>query len=141
MRAMEAIVICTRQPYHETNAQGLGVMYRILDVRALIGALRDCTFGDLNATVRVDVGDAFSGGKRRLVAHLLSRRSARTRGRGNGSDVDLAIGVADFSSLMLGAVRLRSLVAYGNAVLSDQRWLARLDAAFDAEPPQCLTRF
>jgi predicted acetyltransferase len=127
--------------HHETNAQGLGVMYRILDVRTLIGALRDCTFGDLDATLRIDLGDAFvapnagsyaicfRGGRPELVDPAL------------GSDVDLAIGVADFSSLMLGAVRLRSLVAYGNAVLSQPRWLTRLDAAFDAEPPHCLTRF
>jgi predicted acetyltransferase len=127
--------------YHETNAQGVGVMYRVIDVGALLGALAGCGFGDLEATVRVDLTDP-------LLAHNTGAHTIRFRGGKpelvapvKPPDVDLAIGVADFSALVMGSVRLRSLVAYGRATLSNPDWRDRLHAAFDAEPPQCLTRF
>ena len=127
--------------HHETNAQSLGLMYRVIDAAQLVRAVGDVTFGDLSATVRVDLADAF------LPQNAGSNVIAFTGGRpalavaGSPADVDLAIDVIDFSALIAGSVRLRSLVAYGRAVLAKPEWLARLDAAFAAEPPQCLTRF
>jgi predicted acetyltransferase len=127
--------------HHEINAQGVGVMYRVLDMRALVNALRDCTFGALNATLRVDLGDAFVASNAGSYTIRFDDGRPQLIAPAAGSDVDLAIGVADFSALVMGSVRLRSLVAYGNAVLSDARWLERLDAAFATDPPHCLTRF
>ncbi len=127
--------------HHATNTQGLGVMYRAIDVRALVAALGECAFGDLDAVVRFDLADPF-------VAPNAGACAIRFRGgrpelvdAAPGADVDVAIGVADFSALVMGSVRLRSLVAYGRAVLSKPAWLRRLDAAFEADAPQCLTRF
>jgi predicted acetyltransferase len=127
--------------YHETNVQGLGVMYRVLSVPALVGALGAARFGDLDAVVRIDLADPalpanagtfvirFSGGRPELVDPATP------------ADVALALGSAEFSALIMGSVRLRSLVTYGSAGLSQAAWLRPLDAAFDADPPQCLTRF
>jgi predicted acetyltransferase len=127
--------------FHETNAQGLGVMYRAIDVPALVSALRDRPFGDLTCTVRVDLDDPFIGAN--SGSYLLRFRAGRPAlgAAGVACDVDLAIGVADFSSLLMGTVRLKSLVGYGRAVLSDASWLAALDSAWSADAPQCLTRF
>ncbi len=126
---------------HETNAQGLAVMYRVIDPRALAGALRDCVFGLLEATVRIDLADRFVAAN--AGAYTLRFRAGRPEllDGAPAADVDVALDVADFSALMMGSVRLRSLVAYGRAVLSHPSWLGPLDAAFEAAPPQCLTRF
>lgn len=127
--------------HHETNTQGQGVMYRAIDIPVLMSALRDCTFGDLTGTVRIDLDDPFIGANN--GSYLLRFRAGRlTLGAaGVACDVDIAIGVADFSSLLMGAVRLKSLAAYGRAVLSNARWLDALDAAWHVDAPQCLTRF
>jgi predicted acetyltransferase len=127
--------------HHGTNAQGLGVMYRAIDVRALVSALSDCTFGDLDAIVRIDLADPFVGPNAGACAIRFRAGRPELVDAAPGADVDVAIGVADFSALVMGSVRLRSLVAYGRAVLSKPAWLRRLDAAFDADPPHCLTRF
>ena len=98
------------------------------------------------------VGESGSGKTTiaRMLARIYDPTSGAIRFRGGrpelvdaapGADVDVAIGVADFSALVMGSVRLRSLVAYGRAVLSKPTWLRRLDAAFDTDPPHCLTRF
>jgi predicted acetyltransferase len=127
--------------YHETNAQGLGVMYRATDVGALVRALDGCVFGEFDATLRVGVTDAFFAPN--AGAYTIRFRAGRPEPGDPEppADVDMAIGVADFSSLVMGAVRLRSLVAYGRAALSRPGWLERLDATFAAPAPHCLTRF
>jgi predicted acetyltransferase len=127
--------------HHGTNAQGLGVMYRAIDVRALVNALGDCTFGDLDAIVRIDLADPFVAPNAGACAIRFRAGRPQLVDAAPGADVDVAIGVADFSALVMGSVRLRSLVAYGRAVLSKPNWLRPLDAAFYADPPQCLTRF
>jgi predicted acetyltransferase len=128
--------------YHETNTQGVGIMYRLIDVAAFVAALGErTTFGTLDATVRIALRDAFFEPNSGAYTIRFDAGRPRMAALGTPADVDLAIEVADFSSLVMGAVRLRSLVAYGRAVLSNHQWLTRLDAAFDAPPPQCLTRF
>jgi predicted N-acetyltransferase YhbS len=127
--------------HHGTNAQGLGVMYRALDARALVNALHECRFGDLDAIVRIDLADPFVAANAGACAIRFRAGRPELVDAAPGADVDVAIGVADFSALVMGSVRLRSLVAYGRAVLSKPSWHSRLDAAFDTDPPQCLTRF
>lgn len=126
---------------HETNAQGLGIMYRVVDTAQLARVLETCRFAELDATLRIDLTDAMVNAN--AGPHLVTFAGGRLRPAepGTPADVDVAIDVADFSSLVMGSVALRSLVAYGRAVVSDSRWLARLDAAFATEPPHCLTRF
>jgi predicted acetyltransferase len=127
--------------HHETNTQGLGAMYRAIGVRALVSALSECTFADLDAIVRIDLADPFLPPN--AGAYAIRFRAGRPElvDAAPGADVDVAIGVGDFAALVMGSVRLRSLVAYGRVVLSKPNWLRRLDAAFDADLPQCLTRF
>jgi predicted acetyltransferase len=127
--------------YHTTNTQGLGPMYRAVDGAALLQALGGCRFGDLDAVVRIALADPFFAPLAGTRAVRFEQGQPAAVDASTPADVDLAIDVADFSALVMGSVRLRSLVAYGRAVLSKPDWLRRLDAAFDAEPPQCLTRF
>jgi predicted acetyltransferase len=127
---------------HETNAQGIGVMYRVLAVPALVDALRrDGRFGQLDAVVRVDLSDAGIVANAGSCALRLRAGALELVDAGTPADVDIVIDVGDFSALVMGSVRLRSLVAYGRAIISDTAWLDRLDAALVADPPQCLTRF
>jgi predicted acetyltransferase len=127
--------------YHETNAQGIGAMYRVIALPALIEALADARFGELDAFVRIDIDDPFFPANAGAYALRFSAGRPELADCTGVADVDLAIGVADLSALLMGSVRLRSLVAYGRAALSKPDWLRRLDAAFEADPPQCLTRF
>jgi hypothetical protein len=49
--------------------------------------------------------------------------------------------VADFSSLVMGAVGLGKLVEYGLAEVSDADYLGRLERLFSGPKPVCLTQF
>jgi predicted acetyltransferase len=119
--------------YHETNAQGAGVMYRALDIPATLAAAGIARYAGQGARVTVTVADAILG-ERALPFEAAVPGVER--------DTALALDVADFSSLVVGSVRLRALHAYGLAHVSDPAAVAALDAAFAAVlAPRCTTGF
>ena len=127
--------------YHETNAQGVGIMYRVVNAAELVRALAACRFGDLDATLRVVLADAFFAPNAAACVIAFHRGRPEVVDAACRPDVELTIDVADFSALVMGSVRLRPLVGYGRAILSNTEWLTPLDVAFDTVAPQCLTRF
>jgi len=138
--------------YHETNAQGVGLMYRILDTRAYFAALRGHRFGyggvgAPDCTLKLTIADDFlpenAGGVIVRFADGLPQVVDTPDAASDAPhDVELRLSVADFSSLAMGCVSLRSLHAYGLATLSDAGWLDRLTQLFAVERgPICMTDF
>ncbi len=124
---------------HRYAEAGLGVMYRIVDVDAALG----CVPASYDAfTLRIDVRDD-------LMPEIAGARTLRfgggTRARRDDAaapDATIAIGIADLSSVVMGALRLRDVVRHGLATLEPASRLAEVDRAFRADvPPQCATRF
>lgn len=127
--------------WQQIAVAGLGVMYRFLDLPAAFRALAGHDFGGVTANLRLTVRDSFlpeADGSYDLVFQ---------RGRvqledGVSPEVELTLDIADFSSLLMGSLRLRSLVRYNLATLSDPAWLDRLDQLFRVtEKPLCMTDF
>ncbi|MEI8190574.1 MAG: GNAT family N-acetyltransferase, partial [candidate division NC10 bacterium] len=121
---------------------GLGVMYRFLDLPAAFHALTaGHDFGGVSARLRLTVRDSFLpevDGSYDLVF----RRGKVQPGDGAAPEVELTVDIADFSSLLMGSLRLRSLVRYNLVTLSDPAWLDRLDRLFRVtEKPLCMTDF
>ncbi|MCI0399280.1 MAG: GNAT family N-acetyltransferase [Chloroflexi bacterium] len=127
--------------YHESNAQGVGLMVRVVDTPGLFRTLRGHNFGGQTCRLRVTVADSFfpanggstvidfAGGRARLAA---------------GEEYEVAIGldVAEWSSLLVGTVRFSKLYEYGLAEISDAGYLEVVDRLFRVEQkPVCLTRF
>ncbi|MBV9647236.1 MAG: GNAT family N-acetyltransferase [Candidatus Eremiobacteraeota bacterium] len=119
--------------YHETNVQGAGVMYRVLDPREVFAAFGGRSGGALR--VVFDIDDPF------LAGGGISRELAFDDG-GPLALARLTLGVAEFSSLAVGSVGLRSLYELGLAGISDPAAVRRVDRALAApSPPLCTTRF
>lgn len=127
--------------YHESNTQGVGLMYRVLDTRRLFETLADHRFGTASTTVRFVIRDSFFPPGDGAVT--VEFREGRPRVRdGAAPDVEVALGVAEWSSLVVGATTLRRLHTYGLAEVSAPEQLGTLDALFAVpEKPVCLTRF
>lgn len=126
---------------HETNVQGLGLMYRIVNVAEYFRLLADRSFGGETLRLKISTRDsfcpetdgdtflAFEDGKPRVVA------------KGN-FDAAIGLEVADLSALLVGAVSFRKLYEYRLADLSDSGYLDRIDRLFrSAKRPICLQRF
>ena len=56
-------------------------------------------------------------------------------------EVVLSLDIADFSSLVIGAVGLHKLIEYGLATISNKVYVSRLDQLFSGPKPVCLTQF
>lgn len=127
--------------WHQSNTQGTGIMYRVIDVERLFAVLRDHDFGGVSTAVRLDLTDSFlpeNGGSYRLVVEAGRAMLAEV------GEVDVAIGmdISDFSSLAVGAIDFERLYAYGRATISDDAHLPPIDRMFRAvSRPWCLTSF
>jgi predicted acetyltransferase len=115
----------------ETNLQGLGVMYRVLDTRGLFRMLGGHSFGGADLRLRFNVADSFlpSNGGGTLIQFKGGRPTVLD---GEECDVEVTVNVEWLSSLVMGVVDLRKLWAYGLLEVSDEGYVDQLDALFHA---------
>ena len=113
----------------ETNLQGLGIMYRVLDTRGLFRQLGGHSFGGANLRLRLNVLDSFlpsnDGGV--LVQFVDGKPRVLD---GGGCDVEVTMKVEWLSSLVMGVVDFRKLWAYGLLEVSDEGYVDQLDTLF-----------
>lgn len=126
---------------HETNAQGVGIMYRVIDLPGLLAALAGHNFGGQSVTLAIDLRDSF------LPEHAgpvtVQFRDGRPHLAPDAQpDVRLAIAVEQLSPLIMGAVDFRALQGYGLAEISDPAYSGVLQRLFlSDQKPICLTEF
>jgi predicted acetyltransferase len=128
--------------YHETNTQGIGVMYRVLDVPGTFAHLAEHDFGGQTGTIEFTVRDSFLPENEGRYVVRVERGQAHVVADGGESDVAVSLDVAEFSSLLMGSVTFSALHAYGLASVSDPAAVPTLTRMFRADvPPRCVTDF
>jgi predicted acetyltransferase len=127
--------------YHESNVQGVGVMYRVLDTPGIFAALRERDLSGQTCTLKLTIEDSFL--PENAGSTLLRFENGYLQTPGDGPhDVELQISVAEFSSLLMGVVNLRTLYRYGLVNISDPAYVRTVDRIFAAEDkPRCTTPF
>ncbi len=127
--------------YHETNAQGVGLMYRVIDVPGMFERLADRNFGGQTCTLRLTVADSFL--PENAGSLLLRFENGRVEQLAAGPhDVEVGLDVAHFSSLLAGTVSFRSLYRYSLADISDLGYAETISRIFAVEQkPVCTTSF
>lgn len=137
--------------WHSTAQVGTGIMYRILDVEALLKALikQPLPQAPQNFTLSLALTDTFmpenqghytlefSGPP--LAPDLIAIKKQAVA---LDASLVLSLDISDFSSLVMGSVSLKTLVETGVAALTDTAYLKALDHFFSGDgPPQCYTAF
>ena len=126
---------------HVTNAQGAGIMYRVLDSAAAFRVLAAHDFGGQSLRLQITVADSFFPANDGSVTVDFREGRARVV-EGGAYDAAIRLDVADFSSLLLGVVTFKTLYSYGLAELSDVSYLERVNRIFLSDVrPICLTAF
>jgi predicted acetyltransferase len=123
--------------YHQTNTQGIGIMYRVVDTRAAWAALAGVDFGGEMLRLRLHARDSFRPANDQAITVAFAEGKPHIVEDGQ-HDVALDLDIAEFSSLLMGAVDLESLYLYGLAEVSDPAWLPRLTRLF-ATPRKPIT--
>lgn len=127
--------------YHATNLQGVGLMYRVIDVTRMFHLLAERDFGGQNCRLELTVRDTF------LPENAGSKRLAFEEGQvrvlnEEGCDVAVSMDIASFSALLAGTVTFERLHMYSLAEISDQTYADTVSRVFAVEQkPVCTTSF
>jgi predicted acetyltransferase len=127
--------------YHQCSVEGVGLMYRIIDVEGVIAQLGELDCGTDELTFQLQIRDSFLPRNSRRTTLEFRRGRVHLSGE-TRAEIQLSIDVSDLSSLLMGAVPLRRLTAYGLAELSHPAYLDQIDRFFTfLEKPVCHTGF
>lgn len=130
--------------YHESNAQGVGLMYRIINLRRFFEVLAGHNFGGESLLLRVTVRDTLLPQENGSVLVRFERGHAQVvEGQPAAPpDAEVRVSIADLSSLLMGCVSFHALHRLGLAGVSDAARVDQLDRALTGPArPICMTAF
>ena len=120
-------------------------MYRVINTPRLFEVLADHRFGGHDfggqtITLGVTLTDTFlPENAGRYTLRVENGRAALADGP---ADVEIALNVSEFSSLVVGAIDFSRLYGYGLATISDPAAVPLVDRLFRAgQRPWCMTHF
>ncbi len=116
----------------ETNIQGVGIMYRVMDTQGIWEELAGHCFNGVNLRVKLTVRDSFLPENNGTVVIHFKDGNPLVMDEG-GYDVEATLDVAWFSSLIMGVVDFRKLWMMGLAEVSDEGYVDTLDLLFHAQ--------
>ncbi|MCW4049628.1 MAG: GNAT family N-acetyltransferase [Candidatus Bathyarchaeota archaeon] len=112
----------------ETNQQGVGIMYRVINKERLFKELHNHSFNGETLRVKLNIKDTFLPENHgSIIIHFVE---GKPRIREEGYDVEASMDVAWFSSLIMGVVDFRKLHTYGLVEVSDAEYIDPLDRLF-----------
>ncbi len=127
--------------YHESNLQGVGLMYRVTDTRLLFETLKEHDFNRQSCRLKLNITDSFmEENNGSIMVHFTNGKARISEDESYDAAVDMDI--ADFSSLIVGAVGFKALMKYGLARISDPGYADTVDMIFkQSQKPVCLAMF
>lgn len=134
--------------YHESNVQGVGMMYKVLNIPGLFRQLaaKQHDFNSQSVRLRLRVDDPFFDESAGITLLHFDRGQVQVL-PGDDSldaeyDVAVRLSVGHFSALVLGVVDLKSLVRYGQATISRPGLLPVVNRLFATDAkPICMTGY
>lgn len=126
---------------HETNAQGIGIMYRVIDTVDLFRRLKNHDFNGQTCRLKITIDDSFY--PKHAGSYIVHFDKGKPQVKARGAvDAEISLDVADFSSLITGVVPFDKLYEYGRAEISDLKYLDTVTKIFSVDrKPVCVTQF
>ncbi len=127
--------------FHESNVQGIGLMYRVIDTKGIFKTLANHNFGGQNCKLKLSIRDSFlKANDGSLIIHF---EEGRPRLSESGEyAVEIGLDVSDFSSLLMGTVDFKNLYRYGLVRISEPSYIETLQRLFLVDQkPICFTAF
>ena len=126
---------------HQSNLQGIGVMYRVIDTKDIFRLLRRHDFNGQSCRLKITLRDSFQPqNEGSFAVHF--KHGFPVLAHADDADVEVSMDIADFSSLLMGAVGYKSLYEYGLSDISKESYLDLVHDIFRVEQrPICHTIF
>ncbi|WP_273222854.1 GNAT family N-acetyltransferase [Geosporobacter ferrireducens] len=125
----------------ETDASGIGVMYRIINVEGIFKELHAHNFNDETCRLKLWIeDDFFPKNNGSWIIHFINGKAVRVSEEDYEAEVSMKI--CDFSSMLMGAVNFRTLYHFGLAEISDEKYVGQVNRIFMTDhKPVCMTMF
>lgn len=127
--------------YHESNTSGVGLMYRIINVKGILEEMKEHNFNQVDTKLKLNLKDTLlPQNNQELILHVKDGWVELVE---NGDyEVELSLDVSDFSSLLMGVVTFKELYFFGKARLSNNNEWLKMNQLFTVmEKPRCITAF
>ena len=121
--------------FQESNIQGVGIMYRIINTLQFFTLLSDHNFGDQTVTLKLIINDTFLPKNNEEIIVHFQKGKAKIISTEEEHDVEISIDITRFSSLIMGAIGFKKLYEYGLVQITDKKYLGPLDKLFRTEEP------
>jgi predicted acetyltransferase len=126
---------------HESNLQGLGIMYRVVNVIEIFKSLSNHNFGRQNCKMKLSISDDFLACNNGSITIEFQQGIAEIKNI-DDYDVEISLGISEFSSLLMGTVNFNTLHRYGLAKISDEGYIEIINKIFMLdEKPKCTVKF
>lgn len=127
--------------YHESSTSGIGLMYRVTNVRGFLEEQSHRNFGGQSINIKLTTLDSFDHeNNRSIVVSFVNGMpyfDSTTE-----YDVEIKLEISDFSAMIMGVVPFNRLYQYGLVDVSNTKYIETLDLLFTSrEKPVCLSRF
>ena len=121
--------------FQESNIQGVGIMYRVINIAKFFTSLSNHSFGNQSIKLKITILDTFlpeNNGEH--IVHFLNGYP-KVVSTNDDYEAELTLDIARFSSLIMGCVKTSKLSKYGLMEITDKNMLQLLDELFRTDEP------
>ncbi len=127
--------------YHASAMSGVGLMYRIINVKGFIDELKTRNFNGVTLTFKLNVMDSLLIENNQQLIIEAVKGTIKILESGS-YDTEVTIDIAELSSLIMGVVTVQELFMLSQIKVSDEQYLQALQQFFFViEKPTCLSAF
>ncbi|MDX8361299.1 enhanced intracellular survival protein Eis [Cytobacillus sp. IB215316] len=127
--------------YHESNVQGVGIMYRVINTKAIFQQLSSHNFNNANCKLKITINDDFL--KENEGSVILYFEDGKVKVMEESEyDVEISLHVSEFTSMLVGSIPFKQLLSYGLVSISDSTYVETVNRIFATDQkPMCTTKF
>jgi len=127
--------------YEQTNLQGIGLMYRIVDNEEFFRQVEGHNFNNETLKLKLNIIDTFvAENNKPIVIEFKDGRPLTANDA--GYEAEISMDISDFSAMVMGCVEFRALLRLGIASISNAAYIDAVNNLFRTkEKPICTTTF
>ncbi|GAA0451071.1 GNAT family N-acetyltransferase [Alkalibacillus silvisoli] len=127
--------------YHQTNKSGLGLMYRVINVKRFFSQLSKHNFNNANHSIMFQVTDSmYPANAGDVTVKFTNGKPAVIQGA--KADTTVKIDISDLTSLLLGVIDFNKLYLYDKVELSNEDHVEVINEIFyTRNKPISMTNF
>jgi predicted acetyltransferase len=130
--------------YHESNTSGMGIMYKVIDLKRFFEETNAHNFGGQTCRVKFSVTDSFTpdneAAAKRFAVNIVNGTPEIVSDE--DIDVEISCDISVFSSIVMGVLSFKKAWDYGLVSISDSDYIQIIHKMFySEEKPLCMTSF